>query len=232
MKLAAWTIALLAACSILGSCGGDDDPASPGATTAPMVYAQRMASADLPAVKASTAEGRILDTRHARLKIEVSRGTVVDGEPDTFEWIVIYDSQQELADMERVFAPVELPVGSYDNLRITTDPDRVVWECAFGDDLVDIPVETGAVMVFGDGGLFHYAAGGDVLESVAPGERLGGFEIRAGVTTHLTFLSNLDAVTWLDNDESGDWSQGDQVGGVTGLPGTETMGDFVVEYVE
>jgi hypothetical protein len=54
----------------------------------------------------------------------------------------------------------------------------------------------------------------------------------AGVTTYLTFVSNLDSLVWHDADGSGDWSDGDEMGGVTGVPGTDTMGDFVAVYVE
>lgn len=239
MKPIGSTLALLLIALTIGACsssGDDPAPTAPDPTMATLVYAQRMANADsrggTPPDKTAVQEGQIIDTRHARLKIEVSQGTVVDGQADTCEWIEIYDSHEEMGDADRVFAPALLPVGVYDNLRITTDSNHAIWECAFGGDIVDIPAATSPVMVFGDGGLYGYADGTGVLVSIAPGERLGGFEVRADVTTHLTFVSNLDSLTWNDADGSGDWSDGDQVGNVTGLPGTDTMGSFITEYVD
>ena len=231
---------LLALILALGACSDSDsddpNPTAPVEPTSTLVYAQRMANTERAHVaapaKVAVHEGRILDSRHTRLKIEVAQGTVADGQPDTCSWIEIYDSHEEIRDSDRVFAPVSLPVGVYDNLRITTDADHVIWECAFGDEVVDIPAATTPVAVFGDGGLFGYVDGSSVLVSLAPGERLGGFEIQAGLTTYLTFVSNLDSLTWNDLDGSGDWSDGDHMGGVTGLPGTDTMADFVAEYIE
>jgi len=231
---------LIVLVALTTGCGGSDEGDTPGpdvpdVVTAPLVYAQRMANADRAAspaaARASTHVGRIIDTRHARLTIEVAQGTVRDGQADPCDWIQIYDSQEEMRDGDRVFAPIDLPVGDYDNLRISTDADRVVWECSFAGGMVDIPVQTSNSMVFGDGGLFHYLDGSETLVSVAPGERLGGFEIRAGFATHLTFVSNLDSLNWHDADDSGDWSDGDRVDGVTGVPGTQTMGDFVTSHV-
>lgn len=242
MKRTGTLLLLLALVLILtlGACSdGDSDdpnPTAPVETTATLVYAHRMANADraqdAAPTKAAVHGGQILDTRHARLKIEVAQGTVTDGQPDTCSWIEIYDSHEEIRDSDRVFAPVSLPVGVYDNLRLTTDSDHAIWECAFGAEVVDIQAATTPVAVFGDGGLFGYVDGSSVLTSLAAGERLGGFEILAGVTTYLTFVSNLDSLSWDDADGSGDWSDGDSLDDVTGVPGTDTMGGFVAQYVE
>lgn len=239
MKWALYSLGFLLCLVMLGC--SDDKPTSPSTptpTTASFVFAQRMANADLKAAGAiGTTEprvGQILDVRHGRLKIEISQGTVVDGQADDFDWILIYDSFVEMRDSDRVFAPVEVPVGSYDNLRITTDAHYAIWECLFGDDddTIDVHAETSPIAVFGEDGLFLYVGDSSVLESIAPGERLGGFDVRAGVTTHLTLVSNLNTVDWYDHDGSGDWSEGDTFGNVTVVDGAVTMADFVAEYVE
>ncbi len=56
------------------------------------------------------------------------------------------------------------------------------------------------------------------------------FFIKPNKTTKVTMRMNLKTLDWIDNDGSGEWSEGDELTNWTVPEGVTTMMDFIVEY--
>lgn len=186
---------------------------------------------------ADTNTCKIVDVRHLLYKLEVSTGNVSEGGTDNLQWKTLYESSVELLDSEREFPPVELPVGTYKCFRVT-QRNRLYWVCTMQADTFEFPDlndsnidpdSLSPINVFGEDGLYTYDQD-DKFTLLTSTEKLGGFEITAGGTTDLTFRLNFNTLDWFDNDEDGQWSQGDALDNWTLIPGTTTMTDFIVGY--
>jgi hypothetical protein len=209
----------------------------PGAKTGTLVFDYGVANAMAKIAASDTNTVRIIDVKATQYKIEVASGTVVEGGVDNLDWHIIYESTTEMRSVDRVFPPVDLPVGNYNCLRIT-QKNRLYWMCEYGQDTLELPDLNKAgldpdsispINVFSDSGGYTYDAAGR-FTMMANNERLGGFEIRENQTTALTVILNLNTLDWIDADSSGTWNPGDRLDNWTLVSGKLTMADFVVEY--
>lgn len=91
-----------------------------------------------------------------------------------------------------------------------------------GDD------ETVQDTINNEGGCWGYDEEGKFY-SQAPGEVMGGFEIRTGTITNATWRFNASRFIWDDADDSGDWSEGDDFEDILD-EGATTMADMIVTY--
>lgn len=188
------------------------------------------------ALAGSTHTVSVTDVRQYLKKFEVSRDHIREGDPvGGLTWETIYESSGEMLTSERTFLPVVLPPGEYVSFRIT-QRNLMYWVVDHQGDILDLASlnddtkEADAMLVghIGDGGFFPVEGG--VFDEPYADEKIGGFEMRNGVVTKLTSRMNLSGLDWYDHDDSGDWSEGDEISNWTVPPGVTTMSDFLVSY--
>lgn len=63
-------------------------------------------------------------------------------------------------------------------------------------------------------------------------EGLGEFEIRSGKTTQVIMRNNMATVKWIDTDNSGTWTKGDELEDFTTYDGTSLMMRYEVTYLD
>ncbi len=178
----------------------------------------------------------LIDGRHVLYSIAFATGDIVDGEPDTLDWITTYESSEEMLDSEREFSPVTMPIGNYKNIRIVQS-NRVYFVGTLGSDTLELPNLNNSELepadsllnICGENGMYVHDENNN-FKLEAPDEKLGGFEMKSGKTTKLTIRVNIKTFDWIDNDGNGEWSEGDELDNWTLPEGIETMTDFIVEY--
>lgn len=177
----------------------------------------------------------IINTRHLIPKIEISTDEVKEGvSPNDINWTVMYESNVEMLATDRGIT-IELPVGKYVSFKLT-QRNLMYWVCNFEGDIFEFPSFNNSdigpddllVNYFGETGLHEIEGGVFVLKYER--ERLGSFEIKPSKKTKVTMRMNLITLDWIDNDGSGDWSDGDELTNWRTPEGVTTMTDLIVEY--
>ncbi|MBT4333178.1 MAG: hypothetical protein HOD64_07860 [Candidatus Cloacimonetes bacterium] len=177
----------------------------------------------------------LIDIRHYIPKIEVTTDEIAEGiAAEDIIWTTMYESSVEMLHTEREVS-IQLPVGNYQGLKLT-QRNRMAWVIEYQGNPIDAWItqidglndDDLFINYFGADGLFDVEDG--LFVSSVPGEQLGSFEIRAGETTNLVMRLNFTTVDWYDNDDSGDWSDGDAIDNHQLPDGITTMTDFIVTY--
>lgn len=177
----------------------------------------------------------IINTRHLIPKIEISTDEVKSGvSPADINWTVMYESSEEMLATDREIT-IELPVGKYVSFKLT-QRNLMYWVCNFEGRIFEFPsfndseLDPNAQLInyFGETGLHEIEGGVFVLKYER--ERLGSFEIKPNAKTKVTMRMNLITLDWIDNDGSGDWSDGDELTNWRTPEGITTMTDLIVEY--
>jgi len=177
----------------------------------------------------------IINIKHLIPKIEISTDEVKGGvSPGDINWTVMYESSEEMLATDREIT-IELPVGKYVSFKLT-QRNLMYWVCNFEDRIFEFPsfndseLDPNAQLInyFGETGLHEIEGGVFVLKYER--ERLGSFEIKPNAKTKVTMRMNLITLDWIDNDGSGDWSDGDELTNWRTPEGITTMTDLIVEY--
>lgn len=175
----------------------------------------------------------LIDVRTYKYEMKFTTDEIQEGKSDSdINWVTAYTSDEMMLDGERDFR-FELPVGTYKGFALLQGRD-FFWVLRDGSKTIEIPASNGGSSdkiynVFGLNGLYMLDSNG-CLEKIQNDEKIGtSFIITAGMEHSLTVRMNLDKIVWHDNDDSGDWSNGDDSEGPTLPDGVETMADFIFE---
>ncbi len=182
----------------------------------------------------STRDCAVVDMGPEIYKIEVSSGFVQRGALDDLEWHIIFETTEEMILLSEMNVEVELPVGKYDNFKITMGEGWNIYLDCNGEEFELVMGRDGdnddspKISINNNRGAWGYDEQGRFINQAA-GEVLGGFEIRPGIITNAVFRNNLKRIIWDDADESGDWSDGDSFEFIL-EEGVITMSDMIVTY--
>lgn len=180
----------------------------------------------------------VVDVRAYKYEMKFTTDDIQEGILDSdIHWITAYTSTEMMLDSERDFQFV-LPAGTYKGFALLQGVD-FYWVLSDGSKTVEIPDSNNKSQkdananqvynVFGLDGLYTTDAEGK-LQKVANNEKIGtAFTIVPGRNHALIVRMNFDKMNWTDNDENGDWSQGDSFDSPTLPAGIETMADFIFE---
>lgn len=170
-------------------------------------------------------------------EISVSTEPIVDGNTDDITWTNILTNDQ-LQNFDQYDFTFDLPAGVYSTLKIKMK-NRGIWICSYNDTTYEFedfncsscdPNGESPVNYFYTDGL-HYVDNSGVFYIKSPGEKIGGFEIKEGKTTNISWIINLIQLTWFDTNVNGQWDTGiDKLDDWATPSGVETMFDFVVTY--
>jgi len=229
-----------------GGGGGDDDDS--GGEDGTLVFetvvgesgGSKSIGSSVPSGKSSKSvyTCQITDIKNRFPKLMVSSGTVHEGDSmGDFDWYTIYESGGDWMYASELDFSADLPPDFYDNLYVKQSTVFYwVCECEVGGetDTYEFPDQNAGPgewtenVLNADGSWL--VEDGSVTEHMTSGEKMDGFEIRAGGVTRLTYRLNFNTLDWHDNDDSGDWSDGDELDNWTLIEGADTMFDFIVEY--
>ena len=239
MKIRQIILGLLVTVLLFTGCEKDDSVTGEGTlkfrTT---VWNAEVSDDSKKSLAKSTGETYTLDlinTRHLLHKIEITTDEIAEGvSPDDINWLVMYESSEEMLATDREISVI-VPAGEYIGFRIT-QRNLMYWVCELGDEIMEIPSlnnselpdDAQLINYFGEEGLHEIEDGLFVLRY--PNERLGSFEVKPDRTTNVTMRMNLKTLDWIDNDGSGNWSEGDELTNWTVPEGITTMTDFIVGY--
>ncbi len=177
----------------------------------------------------------LINVRQFIPKIEVTTDEIKEGmAPDEIDWFTIYESSEEMLNTDRQIT-TEIPAGRYIGFRIT-QRNLFYWVCLFQEEIIEFPsyndsdLEPNDLLTnyLGEDGLYELEDGVFVLRY--PDEKLGTFEILPDKNTRITTRINIVSIDWHDNDNSGVWSDGDELSNWSLPEGVTTMSDFIVEY--
>lgn len=178
----------------------------------------------------------LIDVRHLIPEIQVTTDEIEAGvAANSVDWITIYQSDEEMLHTERQ-VNIEIPAGDYRGIRIV-QRNLVYWVCTYEGEVFEFPglnnselePEDLLVNTFGEDGLYDIDDNGNFY-LYHDGEKLGTFEVLVDINTKVTMRLNIQTIDWHDNDNSGDWSYGDELSNWTLPEGIDTMSDFIVEY--
>lgn len=178
----------------------------------------------------------LIDIRHLIPKIEVTTDIIKTGvSASSINWTTIYTSETEMLHTERAVT-ANIPVGKYTGFKIT-QRNLMYWVCKHNNQVYEFPSLNNGNLGENDITVSHLTNFGFFIidnngnfELAYPQERLGTFEIKPNVTTKLTMRLNIKTIDWHDLDNSGNWSQGDELQNWTLPEGIFTMTDFIIEY--
>ncbi|PLX03355.1 MAG: hypothetical protein C0595_07440 [Marinilabiliales bacterium] len=180
----------------------------------------------------------LVDVRTYKYEMKFTTDYIQEGMLDSdINWITVYTSNEMMLDSERDFQ-FELPAGTYKGFALLQGSD-FFWVISDGNKIIEIPDSNSksdkngnnsqVYNVFGLDGLYITDANGK-LQKVLNDEKIGtSFTISPDTEHSLIVRMNFDKMVWNDNDESGDWSNGDAFEGPTLPEGIETMSDFIFE---
>jgi hypothetical protein len=131
---------------------------------------------------------------------EISTDRIIEGAPDTLEWIQVYFDTTESRLSEFEFE-AELPVGTYRSLRLAMR-NRNWWLCDWDDSLVRVEDWNRSPQMYGpeeasysyydyQGCWYVEEAFGDTFYNVAPDESISDIMIYNGTTVNITMNWNL-----------------------------------------
>lgn len=177
----------------------------------------------------------LIDSKKNTLHLKVTTDEIIEGVPDNFNWITIYQSNETMLDSQRGFM-FELPPGNYQGIGILQS-NAFSWICTHQGDTVELldmndmdgPPSSLIYNIFNSEGLFVLDDEG-LLERQYNNEKLGTFEILPGKKTIVTIRMNIVSMDWFDNDGDGQWSEGDSIDNWMTPEGITTMADFIIEY--
>lgn len=142
---------------------------------------------------------------------EISTGRIIEGAPDTLEWLPVYFDTTESLLSEFGFE-AELPAGTYRSLRLAMR-NRNWWICDWNDSLVHVedwnrppemygPEETSYSYYDYRGCWYNEEAHGDTFYNVAPDESISDIVIYGGSTVRITMNWNLFQIVFTQKTES------------------------------
>ena len=144
--------------------------------------------------------GYVQDLRWRFESFEISTGRIIEGAPDTLEWIPVYDDTTESWLSEFGFE-AELPLGTYRSLRLAMR-NRNWWQCTLEDSLIDVedwnrpqwmygPEEASYSYYDVHGCWYNESTHGDTFYNVAPDESISDIEIYNGTMVNITMNWNM-----------------------------------------
>ncbi len=182
----------------------------------------------------STYSWDLIDVRAFKYELKFTTDEIQEGMSDSdINWVTVYTSNDMKLDSERDFQ-FELPAGNYKGFALLQGND-FFWVLSDGNNTIEIPASNGGESgdkiynVFGTEGLYIRDSIG-LLQKVPNDEKIGtSFTILPETEHSLTIRMNFDKIVWNDNDDNGDWSDGDTYEMPTLPDGIETMVDFIFE---
>jgi hypothetical protein len=218
--------AALALGMLVGSCGDDDGDADTGTVS----MQGRLATASQKA----TYECALENPRILIRQLWVTTGEVVEGQPDTLDWVEIYSSNLAEAWEARQFS-TQLPVGNYLAYKLRMKNEFEVG-CGLDGQTYElrdtmsgsIPLDADQVSINTSHGTYEIDANNN-FTVMTSSEVVSPFEILPGQVTSITWQFNLVGFDWVDTDDSSDFSTGDTLVNYRAAPGSGIF-EFIVEY--
>jgi hypothetical protein len=223
----------------VGACGDDDSGGGNGDGTGTIELRYVFSNAQGAGSTRATHTCTITNVKSLNWKLEVSSGTVAEGQPDTLDWITIRDEPNAVETLATEYdISAELPAGTYQNMRVE-QRNKVIWvvdcpgigaiELPDSNSNVGGPDDPAPTSVVTPHGVYGYDQN-DNFVMMAEGERMSSFEVLEDTTTTLTWVYNLNTLDWFDNDDSEDWSDGDELDNWTLTGDATTMFDIEITY--
>ena len=166
-----------------------------------------------------------------------------------YKWqpLFIYNTPEDLDFSyykDRKSVTVQLEAGFYSSTKMIQNTN-VAWllETPKGDTILAItPNTTNCPQSKDSRGFFSeyydsigmYTEENGILNRCRDGgsEGMGGFEIRPDKKTQVIMRNNIASIDWIDVDNSGDWSEGDELDNWETYNGTPLMVRYEIKYLE
>ncbi len=173
----------------------------------------------------------VVDLKGSNFQIKITSDNITDGVAESsIDWTTIYSSSGQI-NASSISRSYSMPAGTIRGLSIQQN-NSFYWICSHNGGTIDIPdiheeqLATNAafVAIFGSTGEFTVTNGN--IDKVG-NNSFSPVTVTSGQTTNITIRINIVTVDWVDNDNSGDWTTGDEIENQTLASGTNNVVSFI-----
>jgi hypothetical protein len=233
--------------TILTSCKDDEVVPDPEPEMGTLEFGFRMPG-QMGLLQTDSQTCQLIDVGFQMAEFSVGKMNLVDGKSiDEYTWTTLY--KREVPESltysyyrDRGDVQVTLSPGDYNATRLRQNY-YVAWKLLTpqGDTIIAIDENRTNCEHDKDGlGFFYqyldstgtfFDTEGKLKRCTSDGsEGLGQFSIRAGGKTKVVMRMNISQIDWIDNDKSGDWSDGDELDNYQTYDGSPLMMYYEVTY--